>query len=288
MMETRPVPPEGARNFVLLILDSCRYDAFMAASPRIMGALGTIERRYSYASWTSPSHFNLLMGLLPHASPTNVFASTYYKQELAGLAHRLGIPAMGFVDMVPRLWLPHFLRSTLGYRTQAVVSMPVLNGHTPLNVDFDSWELAPAHNDLAAIIPLLAFSDERPTFCLINTGETHYPYATPDEPESEWPVIHGVHGVFKRAGGGSMLTEAEAGFDRDRLAALQQRQVHTVSWVDRSVEQLIDALPPNTWLTVTADHGELFGEGGYFGHGPILHDKVMEVPFVEGLVNATA
>ena len=69
---------------------------------------------------------------------------------------------------------------------------------------------------------------------------------------------------------------------------LQQRQVNTVSWVDRSVEQLIDALPPDTWLTITADHGELFGEGGYFGHGPILHDKVMEVPFVEGLVNAPA
>lgn len=29
-------------------------------------------------------------------------------------------------------------------------------------------------------------------------------------------------------------------------------------------------------------YGELFGEGGYFGHGPIQHDKVYEVPLVEG------
>ena len=29
--------------------------------------------------------------------------------------------------------------------------------------------------------------------------------------------------------------------------------------------------------------GELFGEGGYFGHGPIMHEKCFEVPFVEGL-----
>jgi glucan phosphoethanolaminetransferase (alkaline phosphatase superfamily) len=35
---------------------------------------------------------------------------------------------------------------------------------------------------------------------------------------------------------------------------------------------------------VTADHGELFGEQGYFGHGPIHHDKVYEVPFVEGKI----
>ena len=45
---------------------------------------------------------------------------------------------------------------------------------------------------------------------------------------------------------------------------------------------LLERLPPNTWLIVTSDHGELFGEDGYFGHGPIQHEKVWEVPFVEG------
>jgi arylsulfatase A-like enzyme len=46
--------------------------------------------------------------------------------------------------------------------------------------------------------------------------------------------------------------------------------------------RLWDLLPKDTWVIVTADHGELFGEDGYFGHGPILHDKVLEVPFLEG------
>jgi len=36
--------------------------------------------------------------------------------------------------------------------------------------------------------------------------------------------------------------------------------------------------------TVTSDHGELFGEEGYFGHGPIMHEKVFEVPFIEGKI----
>jgi glucan phosphoethanolaminetransferase (alkaline phosphatase superfamily) len=35
-------------------------------------------------------------------------------------------------------------------------------------------------------------------------------------------------------------------------------------------------------VIVTSDHGELFGEERYFGHGPIAHEKVLEVPFVEG------
>ena len=48
------------------------------------------------------------------------------------------------------------------------------------------------------MIPMLEFSNERPILSA-EYGETHYPYATPDEPENEWPVIP-VHGVFKRAG----------------------------------------------------------------------------------------
>jgi len=282
----RPDPPPGARNLVLLVLDSCRYDSFMAARPKVMSRLGDVQRRFSYATWTSPAHYNLMMGLLPHPSPTGVFASEYYKQELGQYSHRLGIEQMGFADMIPRLWLPDFLRNTLGYYTQAIVSLPVINPHTPLNSGFDSYEMAPAHNDLAAMIPMLRFSDERPTFALLNTGETHYPYATPDEPEEMWPRVHGVHGVFKQMGGGPLLAQVDAppAFDQDKLDTLRARQIHTVTHVDGVVEQLIDHLPKNTWLIITADHGELFGEAGYFGHGPINHDKVIEVPLVEGLL----
>ena len=51
---------------------------------------------------------------------------------------------------------------------------------------------------------------------------------------------------------------------------------------DGVFEQLYDQVPENTYVIVTADHGELFGEAGYFGHGPIMHEKCFEVPFVEG------
>ena len=37
-------------------------------------------------------------------------------------------------------------------------------------------------------------------------------------------------------------------------------------------------------VIVTSDHGELFGEDRFFGHGPVCHEKVLEVPFVEGMV----
>ena len=122
------------------------------------------------------------------------------------------------------------------------------------------------------------WSADRPTFWLLNTGETHYPYATPEEPEERWPRINGVNGVFKTVASGQPLHRDQAPrfFNDDKLDLLRRRQIRAVTQVDRVLEQLYDTVPDNTWITITSDHGELFGEGGYFGHGPILHDKVPE------------
>ena len=274
-------------NYVLVILDSCRYDTFVEARPKTMAKLGAVEQRWSYASWTAPSHYNLLMGLLPHASPRNVFASEYYKRDFLRYNERLGRDDIEFKSFVPRLYLPDFLRSKLGYRTHAMVSLPVLNPRTPLNSGFDTFRLMDRHNDLRAMVREMTFPEDRPSFYILNVGETHYPYALPDEPPDRWPKISGVHGVFKHlddhnVGGKLVESTEEKFFDRSKLDELRDRQVKAVAYLDTVIEEMFDRLPPNTYVTITADHGELFGEDGYFGHGPIAHEKVFEVPFVEG------
>ncbi|MFN2627567.1 MAG: sulfatase-like hydrolase/transferase, partial [Gaiellaceae bacterium] len=190
-----------------------------------------------------------------------------------------------FKSLLPSMFLPTFLRS-LGYATHAMVSMPVLNPHTILNRDFDSYELMPSHNDMAAMLEKLRFDDARPSFYLLNAGETHYPYALPGEDPSTWPRISGVHGVFEHLGeaGGDAPTGPAEFFDAARLRELRARQVQAVVYLDGVFARLFDRLPSGTWVVVTSDHGELFGEDHYFGHGPIMHEKVMEVPFVEGVV----
>lgn len=272
---------------VMVILDSLRYDSWTAAEPEALAALGTVQRRFSYASWTAPSHYNLLMGLLPHTSPQEVYASEYYKEDFLRYGERLGIEGMEFRRLLPSIFLPTYLRHTLGYRTHAMVSMPVLNPHTVVNRDFDSYELMPRHNDMAAMLDRLSFDPERPSFHLLNVGETHYPYAPPHEDPSRWPRISGVHGVFRRLddprGDEQPGPDAPEFFDRQKLQELRGRQVEAVRYLDGVFPRLFDLLPPNTWLIVTSDHGELFGEARYFGHGPIMHEKVLEVPFVEGL-----
>ncbi len=288
MIEPKPIPrpPAGARNFVVVILDSLRWDSWKASPPSsVTAALGDAERRFSYATWTAPSHLNLLMGLLPHTSPAHVYASEYYKRDFLRYSERLGVADMEFKRLLPSIFLPTYLRHALGYRTHARVSMPVLNKFTVINRDFESYELMPSHNDMAAMVEEVHFDPERPSFWLLNVGETHYPYARPGEDTSDLPHISGVHGVFKkldqiRAEGG----EAGEFFDQARLRELHERQIAVLEYLDGVLERLLSKLPQDTWLVVTSDHGELFGEEGYFGHGPVAHEKVLEVPFVEGLV----
>jgi arylsulfatase A-like enzyme len=273
------------RNLVIVVLDSLRYDSWVEAGPPNLAALGEVERRWSYASWTAPSHYNLMMGLLPHTSPAEVYASEYYKRDFERYSERLGVDGIEFKKFLPSLFLPTFLR-TLGYRTHAFVSMPVLNPHTAINRDFDTYELMPAHNNMAAMLPKLRFDEATPSFYLLNVGETHYPYALPGEDPETWPRVSGVHGVFKRLGSeeGGDPTEPREFFDQQKLVELRDRQIAAVTYLDGVFAQLFDLLPSGTWVIVTSDHGELFGEDRYFGHGPIMHEKVFEVPFVEGIV----
>ncbi|MHC4092018.1 MAG: sulfatase-like hydrolase/transferase, partial [Planctomycetota bacterium] len=111
-------------HLVFIIMDSCRYDSFVSARTPNMDRIAAVEQRYSFASWTSPSHQTFLMGQVPHSSPRGVFASEVYKREFAKWVDRLGAPDLSFKTFVPELSLPKVLKD-LGYRTIARVSMPV-------------------------------------------------------------------------------------------------------------------------------------------------------------------
>lgn len=276
------------RNLVFITYDSCRFDSALAAKAPNLARLGALEARYSYASWTAPSHFTFLMGLVPHRSPAHVYASEVYKQDFCRWSERLDIPDLKFETFLPQLSLPGMLKRH-GYRTVARVSMPVLNPFTILNSSFDDYRLMPNHNDFAGMVQEVSFSRDQPNFFFFNLGETHYPYMLED---SSLPHISGLHGVAKTlaAGGdaGGALArgaemDSEAFFAGDVMRGLHNQQIRCVEYLDRLLGALFDKSPADTWFMVMGDHGEAFGEGGYFGHGPVMHEKVFQVPFTEGL-----
>jgi arylsulfatase A-like enzyme len=276
------------RNLVFITYDSCRLDSAQKARTPNLDRLGTIEARYSYASWTAPSHYTFLMGLIPHTSPPHVYASEVYKEDFRKWGDRLDIPDLKFETFLPQLSLAGMLKQ-YGYRTTARVSMPVLNPFTVLNNAFDDYQLMPNHNDFAGMVRDAVFPRDQPSFHFFNLGETHYPYMLED---SALPHISGLHGVAKTlakggdAGGHIRATDEmdlDTFFADDVMRGLHAQQIKCVEYLDGLLGALIDKAPSDTWFMVMGDHGEAFGEGGYFGHGPVMHEKVFEVPFVEGL-----
>ena len=275
-------------NVVMLILDSCRYDAFVSAKKRFISRLGEAEKRYSYSSWTFPSHTTYLMGMSPHTNPKKVFASNVYREDFLLWNKRLGLENLEFKKFVPTLSLPYLLKE-YGYRNMGYVSLPVLNEQTIFNKWFDEYQLMPSHNDFNAMLERMTFHDDLPSFYFLNIGETHYPYDTPESEKNNLPRISGVHGVFKnlddfvvRGGVKKEDVDKELFFTPEQMRELKEKQIKAVEYLDGLFEKLYDLAPRNTHFIVTADHGELFGEDDYFGHGPIIHEKVFEIPFLEG------
>jgi hypothetical protein len=269
-------------DYVLIVFDSCRFDTFIAAKSKIMRKLAKPEKRWSYASWTLPSHFNRLTRLLPHASSKNVYASEYYRRDFLRFKNVWAAKASA-----SNRWCRACIcrpSQTLGYKTHARVSLPVPNPATTLNDGFDTYKLMDSHNHFRAILREVHFSEQHPSFYLLKVGETHYPYALAGDPRDTWPNLNGVHGVFKH------LDHHTVGgrIRRTTFNASKLKELQTVRYLPPAFRfrqrRTLRYRTRNTYTTITSNHGELFGEDGYFGHGPIHHPKVFAVPFLEGKI----
>ena len=223
------------------------------------------------------------MGQVPHTSPKRVFASEVYKAQFAEWVGRLGVPNLSFKTFVPELCLAGSL-SKHGYRTIARVSMPVLNPYAGLTRGFDDYKLMSDHNDFAGMVREVDFPAGERRFYFFNLGETHYPYMLTGD---RLPKISGLHGVANQmdallARSSDMASEEPEFFPAETMRFLHDQQVRCVEYVDGLIGDLFAKCPDDTFFIVTADHGELFGEDDYFGHGPVMHQKCFEVPFVQG------
>ena len=103
----------------------------------------------------------------------------------------------------------------------------------------------------------------------MNLIETHSPYMHYGEDREEYGI--------KARGEMSFPPVEDVDELRERGAKLHQAQIEAAEYCDKQLEPLLNAMPKNTMVILTADHGEAFGEDGFWGHG-IYHEKVMNVP----------
>jgi arylsulfatase A-like enzyme len=160
---------------------------------------------------------------------------------------------------VPPLAVP---LTTLNYASEIAYKREVCGDY--LLEDWSSW--------------LAARPKEAPFHAFFNFVDAHEPY-----PE----LANGLGNLVSRRGYAQVprfyLLAVPGLLDRVPWDRVRQAYDHAITEADRKVGRLVDALDAageleRTWVFVTSDHGQSFGEGGNVYHGCGATDSVLRVP----------
>jgi hypothetical protein len=175
-------------SYLLVTLDSCRYDAFVQADAPNMKTLGTLHRAMAPGYFTYASHAAMLMGFTPGIAGTQTpFLNPKFGKifKLAGAA----FPGKGTEHVaVSGRNIVHGLRE-LGYMTFGTSGNEWFNPHVPsgqhLGLEFDRFFFCSQPQALveqsAWLLDMLG-SCNQPRFGFVNINETHVPYWYPGAP----------------------------------------------------------------------------------------------------------
>ncbi len=254
-------------NFLLLTYDSCRYDVLVDARTPVLDSYSEIVPAQAPGNFTFGSHQAFFVGILPNANADLPYYNRFRKQLLGLLEVGEGQVAKNALQGVTSTWnLVAGLRDQ-GFQTVGAGAMNWFRQES-LTTGFESFRFTGRDAEAQVEFVREALDLERPFFGFINFGETHAPYTFSGKP--------GPCPVDVRAR--RMTWPPEAGDDPvGRESPAYGWQVSAAEFLDGHLERLFDGLPGDTVVVLTADHGECFGEDGYWGHG-VNHDRVLEVP----------
>jgi len=271
---SEPAIMTSAKNSVVLIsLDTTRRDHLSVygydrkTSPNLdaMSADGIVMQNFlTTSSWTLPTHASLFTGLFPSSH------GAHYSN--------VGNTALGDADGAPQGFdafranrLPdaaNTLAETLkanGFQTHAVGAGPWFKPVFGLDQGFDHYDAAfdsLAGRDGAEVSELAINAIERstdnPFFLFLNYFDPHDPY---DGHGTSWEQ-------FLKPGPDFARSKVLAEYDSEIL------------YMDEQLGRVFDALRKQglydrSWIVVTNDHGEHFGEHELEGHGFSLYEPVV-------------
>jgi len=129
----------------------------------------------------------------------------------------------------------------------------------------------------------------RPFFAFINYYEVHDPYAPP----REYLARHLTGREQKASAGLDMNRDSLVvhsflpgrRYSSEEINLLEKLYDAEVSYQDRMIGDLLQRLrecgvDDNTWVVITSDHGELFGEQGMISHVAGNHHHLLHVPLI--------
>jgi len=296
------LPPASANapNVLLIVLDTVRaqnlsvYRYARPTTPQLegFGQSGVLfERAISTASWTLTSHASMFTGRFPYELSANWLMpldATY--PTLAEVLSAHGYLTGGFVANAGYVSYEHGLdRGFVHYEDypispgQIVVSCSLgryisdsrrlrrLIGYhqTPLG-----RKTAPQVN--SAFMDWLARGEGRPFFAFLNYYDAHAPYLPP----SPFDRKFGIHKPGESNPGAHKDTVSP-----QEIQAMIDGYDGSIAYIDYHLGLLFKemesrGLLKNTLIIITSDHGEEFGEHGFFDHGNSLYLASVHVPLL--------
>ncbi|MEW6744559.1 MAG: sulfatase [Planctomycetota bacterium] len=269
---------EGRPNVLLIVSETLRADQLGCYEPTAtwtpsldrLAARGLLfERAVSASSWTQPSVASLLTGLDP---------------VIHGVQSELNSFLADSLETLPEILQSH------GVTTAAFVTNELLSADKNYNQGFETY-VVPAYANARQTNELftswLAEHKDLQFFAYIHYFDPHGPYNAPGSLREKHVPIESRsrdHDTALQAVVEAMA-RSELGGVADDLEYLKGVYRGEVEYLDRQVGELMEQLSAlglreKTYVVFTADHGEEFGEHGWYGHGSALHAESVRVPLI--------
>ena len=305
-----PVPPSGAKNVLLIVMDTVRADSLglygysRDTTPHLerWAAKGVrFEWALAPAPWTFPSHCSFFTGQSPltlnaHWDSTLNPAYPTLAEFLAGRGYMTG----GFAANTS--WCSYesgIDRGFVHYEDYPLTPRIVLGSSVPgrwilenlrdprdhAGVKWIQYQSRDAAEINRAFLDWISRErgGGRPFFAFLNYIDAHEPFLLPDGAGMPFGIRPESPGDYR------MLLDY---WDRDKLK-VGAREVqlardsydNCIAALDRRIGSLLDDLDRrgvlrDTLVIITSDHGEQFGEHGVFNHGFSLYAHEVHVPLL--------
>ncbi|QQR75767.1 MAG: sulfatase [Holophagales bacterium] len=246
------------RQVVLVVVDALRDDHLsVATTPQLLAALSGARRfadTRAEATWTLPSMTSLMTGrpALSLTAPDGALIGPPASVvTLAELYRQAGFATAAFVGNATLREVNGFGRGFAHFETPALTD--------------------PGKIDVAELVRRARgwLDDHRGEDCflVVHAMETHEP-------------------LRDHAGAGRQVVSNQVLASRERPATAVEAQVfrdlYTLEAIhlDAPLAQFFTSLDADAIVAMTADHGEMLGEGGSWGHGMTVFDSVARVPLL--------
>ncbi len=296
-VSSTPNPP----NVLLIVLDTVRADclgvsgACPSPSPRIDAFA---ERGFCFsqasatAPWTLPSTASMFTGRLPHETSTGWHAPLNDEPTtLAEVLSQQGYETAGFVANAYCASETGLARGFLHYddfsKSLGILMRCTAAGRRLVLSDIPlrlGVHLAPgrrsAHEINAAFLNWTEQRNPRPFFAFLNYMDAHDPYLARAPFDDRRPQTMDDRRLIE-----FWWWIHKDGVTSTQTDYLRSSYVDCIRFLDSQVGELLSQLETrqilnDTWVIITSDHGEHFGDHDLYGHGNSLYEAAIHVPLV--------